>query len=298
MLEKMSPFFVVGSHRSGTTMLRLMLNRHSRLDVPFESDFIPLFYHRQGKFGALSRPENVAKMLDEISRNKFVIKGDLIPDKDAVLRQAPGSYPTLVDAIFSAHAASRGKVRWGDKTPGYVEEMEVLWRLFPGCRFIHLVRDGRDVANSLRKLSWGSRNLVKLAEDWRWKVTLGHKMGKMIPGYYLEVRYEDLVRQPDATLNEICDFIGESYEPSMLGFHEDAESEMPETSLRWHRSSVAAPNPEKVQSWRSSMSREDQVIFERVAGDALEMFGYERLSSEPTFRSRLQFYRYSLFGHA
>ena len=106
----------------------------------------------------------------------------------------------------------------------------------------------------------GSRNLVKLAEDWRWKVTLGRKMGEMIPGYYLEVKYEELVHRPAATLTEICDFIGEKYESSMLDFHEDAESEMPETSLRWHRSSVAAPNPEKVQSWRSSMNREDLVI--------------------------------------
>jgi hypothetical protein len=237
-------------------------------------------------------------MLDDIGRNPFVGKGNLIPDKDAVLRRGPTNYRDLVDAIFSAHASRRGKARWGDKTPDYVEDMDVLWKLFPGCRFIHLVRDGRDVAGSLRNLSWGSRNLVKLAEDWRWKVTLGRKMGEMIPGYYLEVKYEELVYRPAATLTEICDFIGEKYESSMLDFHEDAESEMPETSLRWHRSSVAAPNPEKVQSWRSSMNREDLVIFERIAGDALDMFGYERLSSEPTLRSKLQFYRYALFGHA
>lgn len=279
-------------------MLRLMLNRHSRLNVPFESGFIPEFYHRLGEFGDLSRRANVSAILEEISRNPFVAKGNLLPDQDAVLNATPQTYSELIHAIFKELAHHRGKVRWGDKTPSYVEDIDILWALFPGCKIIHLIRDGRDVASSLRTLSWGSRDLTKLARDWRWMVMLGRKMGTMIPDHYLEVHYESLVDRPEHTLSQICDFLGETYEADMLRYHEDAESAMPAISMRWHASSVRAPDPSKAQSWRSTMSNADRIVFEEIAGDALRMFGYELSRLNPTISSRLRFAQYTLLGHA
>lgn len=296
--SKRPPFFVVGAQRSGTTMLRLMLNRHSRLNVPFESLFITEMFHKLPGFGDLSRHDNMRMLLGAICAHPFVIKGRLVPDPAAVLAGKPKDYPELVDRIFSLLAAARGKHRWGDKTPSYVEEMETLWRLFPGCKFIHLVRDGRDVATSLRGLSWGSKDLVKLARDWSWKVTLGRKLGEMVPGHYLEVRYEDLVCEPVPTLVRICHFIGEEFEDALLQYPATAQSEMPVESLNWHRNSTRAPDPAKVNSWRTNMSKTDQVVFDQIAGEALGLLGYDRSVMNPTFRSRLQFARYAILGHA
>ena len=298
MSQESIPFFVVGSQRSGTTMLRLMLNRHSRLNVPFESGFIPEFYHRLSEFGDLGHRVNTAHLLEEICRNPFVARGNLIPDKDAVLDATPRTYSELIHAIFLELARRRGKARWGDKTPSYVEDIDTLWALFPRCKIIHLIRDGRDVANSLRTLSWGSRDLTKLARHWRWMVMLGRKMGAMIPGHYLEVHYESLVDNPGHTLSQICDFLGEGYETDMLRYYEDAESAMPAISMRWHESSVRAPDPAKAQSWRSTMSNADRIVFEEIAGDALTMFGYELSRLHPTLSSRLRFAQYTLLGHA
>ena len=298
MAGNTTPFFVVGAQRSGTTMFRLMLNQHSRLCVPFESAFIPDFYRRLHEFGDLSRKDNMAALLAEIRRHPFVEKGRLVPDADAVMARNPFDYAGLVDAIFAVNTLRRGKRRWGDKTPGHVLDMDVLWHLFPGCRFVHLVRDGRDVAGSLRTLSWGSRDLVKSARDWSWKVTLGRKMGEMIPGHYLEVRYEALVCEPVRTLARVCDFLGESFESAMLDYHESAENEMPASSVRWHRTSTRAPDRAKVQSWRGSMGLSDQIVFDQVAGNALELFGYERTPKRPTIRSRIRFARYAILGHA
>lgn len=298
MLPKAPPFFVVGAQRSGTTMLRLMLNQHSRLNVPFESVFIPELHRRLPEFGDLAQPQNMKHLLEAACAHPFVVKGRLVPNPAAVLETSPASYADLVDAIFTHIAAARGKTRWGDKTPSYVREMETLWQLFPGCQFIHLVRDGRDVALSLKMLSWGSRDLVKLARDWSWSVTLGRKMGEMIPHNYLELRYEDLVCDPADSLSRVCNFIGEEFEEVMLDYPDTAKGEMPSRSMIWHGSSVSAPNRGKVQAWRQNMCKSDQIVFDQVAGETLDLLGYERFDLRPTISSRLRFARYAILGHA
>jgi hypothetical protein len=290
-----SPFFLVGAQRSGTTMLRLMLNRHAAFAVPFESEFIPGFHARLSDYGDLRRPEDRRRMLDAIADTPFVQKGRLVPDKEAVLRRTgEGGYAELVDAVFSEYAVRQGKRRWGDKTPGYVTRLDLLWQLFPGCRIVHLVRDGRDVALSLRRVDWGSTHVPRVAEDWRWKTTLAHKMGRMLGDHYLEVRYEDLVSAPEIELRRICRFLGESYDPMMLRYPETARAEIPDDSMQWHATSVRAPDPEKAYAWKRSMSHADQVLFEHVAGDALARFGYERVHDRPTLRSRAKALYYTL----
>jgi len=297
-LPQTAPFFIVGAQRSGTTMLRLLLNAHSRLCVPFESRFIPEYCRRQAEFGDLQVADNMRALLDAIAQDGFARKGRLVPDQQAVLQRGPQSYAQLVDAVFAALAETQGKQRWGDKTPSYLLEMDTLWTLFPGCRFIHLVRDGRDVALSLQALSWGSKDLLRVAQDWRWKVTMGRKMGRMVPDHYLEIHFEDLVVSPRDTLRRVCEFIGERFEESMLDYPDTAIEAMPASSLVWHRSSVRPPDADKAGAWRSRMGRVDQALFDSVAGDALSMFGYPRTGSQRSLAARLRFARYALLGQA
>jgi hypothetical protein len=275
MSSSESPFFIIGSQRSGTTMLRLMLNSHSRLCVPFESAFIPEFAKRLYEFGDLAEEANLRRLLEEIGRHKFVERGRLLPDIQAVLDRKPRTYSEVVDAIFGELAAREGKPRWGDKTPSYVTEMDVLHRLFPNAKFIHLVRDGRDVALSIMHTSWGPSNLTRAAEDWRRKLELAHKMAAMLPGATLEIRFEDLVRDPAVILARICKFLGEEYEPQMLQYHESARERMPEVSMKWHQNSVTEVNQDKVFEWKTRMSKADRAVFQDVAGPVLETFGYE-----------------------
>ncbi|MDA8382470.1 MAG: sulfotransferase [Betaproteobacteria bacterium] len=287
-----APFFVVGAQRSGTTMLRLMLNAHPRLCVPFESGFIIDFHDRRDGYGALSVKDNAARLLDDIAAHPKVRKGGLITDRDAILARPIEDYADLVDAIFSAYAEDKGKPRWADKTPWYVTEIDKLWGLFPSARIIHLVRDGRDVALSLRNLDWGSRHLPRVAADWRWKTTLAHKVGSVVPTRFLEVRYEDLVLQTQPTLERICAFVGEAFDPGMLAFHRNAEQEMPQDSVKYHRNSVRSPNKEKVYAWKERMSSADRIIFEQIAGAELSLFGYEREDRPSTWMSRLKNFYY------
>lgn len=294
MTPTSQPFFVICTQRSGSTLLRLMLNCHSRLCVPFESAFITKIYYRLHEFGDLSQRDNLEKLIYEIGSDRFVIKGNLLPDPQKILAKAPQTYGQVIAAMFSHLAQRNGKVRWGDKTPAYVTEMDILWNLFPNAKFVHLVRDGRDVALSLRGISWGTGHLPRSAESWQRKTELVHKMGAMIPGNFLEIRYEDLVLDAEKTLREICIFLGEAFEPQMLRYHENAREQIPEQSLQWHHNSTAELNPEKVFEWKRIMSKNDRIIFESIAGDSLELFGYERENRASTWSTRLKKLTYYL----
>lgn len=288
------PFFVVGSQRSGTTMLRLMLNQHPNIAIPHESGFITVFYPKLAGYGNLAFRQNQEKLLDDICEYHLVKRGQHVPDRAAVLAHPIADFADLIDAIFSEYARSRGKARWGDKTPYYTTDMDVLWRLFPGCRFIHVIRDGRDVALSLRKLEWGSKSIPRLAADWRWKTVLAHKIGAVLGEHYLEIHYEDLVMDPEGKLREVCRFLGEAYSPAMLEYPSTSERIVPRESLKWHRQSVRAPDPTKISEWKYKMSRSDAIIFEQIAGSALEQFGYETLKIPTSLGSKLMNLYYCL----
>jgi sulfotransferase family protein len=289
-----APFFVVGAQRSGTTMLRLMLNNHPRLAVPFESGFIPVFFRRLTEYGDLSDPPNAARLLQDICLHPKVEKGKLVPDAAAVLSRRSATYCELVDAIFSEYARRKGKVRWGDKTPAYITEIDILLQVFPHCRLIHIVRDGRDVALSLGGINWGSRHIPRVAEDWRWKTVLAHKIGTVLGDRFIEVRFEDLVHDAERELRRICAFLGEAFDPAVLQYSGSAESEMPSDSMQWHQTSTRPPDPEKVYEWKRRLPVADRILFEAVAGDALDLFGYEREHLAPTVGSRIKSLYYAL----
>lgn len=289
------PFFIVGAQRSGTTLLRLMLNRHPEISVPFESGFITVFYRKLDRYGDLARRENATRLLRDIAEYPLEKFGRLIKDPDAILACPVASYADLVNAIFTVDAREKKKARWGDKTPSYVTDLEVLWALFPGCRIIHVVRDGRDVALSNQKIEWGIHSLPRAAEDWRWKTTLGHKVGAVLSGHYLELKFEDLVLQPEDTLQRVCAFLDVTFDPAMVSYETSAENELPDIARQWHRNSVRAPDPSLVYMWKRRMSRTDRIIFEQVAGDALELFGYESERLPITMASRAKNLYYAVW---
>src|SRR5215211_5957944 len=144
-----SPVLVLGVRRSGTTLLRVMLDRSAELAVPDESYFVPQLAHRHGQ-----RPKRDA-FLDDLRRLPTLREWDL-PLAAVEARLRPGmSTGAAIAAIYEAYAATHGKPRWGDKTPMYMEYLPLLRRLFPEAWFVHLIRDGRDAALSFLELPEG-----------------------------------------------------------------------------------------------------------------------------------------------
>ena len=270
-------------------MLRLMLNNHPRLAIPHETVFITQFHRKLQEYGDLANAENRQALLKDIAAHPLVVRGKLIPDKDAVLAQQLHSYAGLIDAIMTSYAGSQGKLRWGDKTPYYTPDIDVLNSIFPRAKFIQVLRDGRDVALSQRKIEWCSNNSFRLAHDWMWKTMICHKVGKVLGAdRYLELRYEELVHDPEFSLRRACAFLGEDFDGRMLQYHETAESVVPSESLKWHRNSVRPPDASKIYAWKTALPQSDRIIFEEIAGETLEYFGYEREPLNPTLLTKLR----------
>lgn len=280
------PVFVLGSQRSGTTMLRLMLNSHPKLAIPHESAFITIYFRRLADYGDLASKANARRLLEDVARHPLVQRGRLVADPEAVLARPIASYSDFVDAVFRSYAEAQGKVRWGDKTPFYTPDIDVIRRIFPNAKIIHLVRDGRDVVLSQKSIEWMSGNLPKLVLDWQWKATIAHKVGAVMGSDFLEVRYEDLVCHPEEMLRRICAFIGEDYAPSMLDYAQSAKAVVPSESLKWHRNSVQPPDPMQLHKWKKQLSKAERIVFEQLAGETLDLFGYERERLSPTITSR------------
>lgn len=277
--------FVVGCPRSGTTLLRRLLDAHPGLCIPkAETHWIPKFYLKRK--GLTDDGRVTAAFVDMLLNYPRFAKFDVSREELVGLLggQVTVEYPEFVRRLFDLYGARRGKRRVGDKTPGYARHIKLLHQLFPNSRFIHLVRDGRDVALSLR--SWSRRGksvgrLVGYASDsatttalyWEWMVRLAREAGEALPpGFYLEVRYEELVAATPGECRRMCGFLGLDYDARMLDYH--AGRQRADASLSAKKAWL--PPTRKLRDWRTEMDREDLLRFEAASGDLLSELGYSR----------------------
>jgi len=280
--------FVVGATRSGTTLLRLMLDAHPQIAIPSETHFIPELVAARDKHGA-SR-ERMLELLTAHRRwGDFQIDAADLAARWAAIEPLTG--PDAVRAFYALYGEQHeGATRWGDKTPGYIKHMRLIQDHLPEARFIHLIRDGRDVALSVLKQDWGPQSIEAAAEKWRSRVLRGRSHQPYL-GFYIEVKFEDLVLHTERELRRICEFIEVDFHPDMLGYHETAEKRLQEKAralprahgeaqsaekrLQSHAKTFEPPNPELIGTWRKRMPAEDRAAFEALAGDLLEELGYE-----------------------
>jgi hypothetical protein len=271
-----TPFFVLGAARSGTTMLRLMLNRHSRLAIPFESQFLRQIFAEFPLCRPLNRRE-AERMADLVVYEKNFRSWhlDAAEVRRELVRRVPASLAELVDMLFRMEIAPSGKPRWGDKTPHYYLCWRQLMGLFPGSRLVHIIRDGRDVNLSLERVGWHGPTASDRARYWRDRVEMARDAARELgPERNLIIRYEDLVLSTRVTLQAICDFLGETFEPGMLDFFTDADQHICDIDGDVHEKLHRPPQPEDVERWRREMPVARQREFEAIAGSGLRAMSY------------------------
>ena len=280
--------FIVGATRSGTTLLRLMLDAHPNMAIPSETHFIPdLIKARRWERAG---PERLAEVV--VNHRRW---GDFHLDPDDLLQRFEAidllSAGDAIRAFFKLYAEREGKERWGDKTPGYVREMLRIQSVLPEARFVHLIRDGRDVAVSILGMAWGPDTAEWAARRWKKRVQRARHQSPRLH-HYVEVRFEDLIMDTEPTLRRICEFIELPFDEAMLDYHHRAASRLQEKArdldrgpdrpiqpaerrLESHAMTREPPDPERVGRWHEKLSIEDQQTFEQVAGDLLAELGYE-----------------------
>lgn len=279
------PIFIVGAPRSGTTMLQFRLRNHPRISFPTgESHFIIPICLRADAFGDLTKLSNVRGALDAMyRRNKGFFEEELHGMKlnidslsEELHAEGRDSIPRLISGLFEKNAQGEGKARWGDKTPYYVMHITKLLEWFPDAQIVHLIRDGRDVALSLfaRRHDFQTYNAAFAAEYWESYVERGQKLGKTLSSnQYFELRYEDLLSNPDASMRRLCEYLGESYSEELFT---TTATDTPGQTPLVHQP-IKAENSGK---WRTQMTPWQIRVFTSVAGKTLEKNGYELTASK------------------
>jgi len=279
--------FIVGSPRSGTTLLQRMVDAHPDVAIFNEMWWLVSLY--RWRIGltpdAMVTTELISQLMEhkkfrrrlQMSRKKL---GKVLPP--LLETGKPVSYARFMSNLFDMYGEARGKHLVGDKTPENVQNIPTLHHLWPGARFVHLIRDGRDVClsvidweNSASRFSatWVEDPISTTALWWEWHVRLGREAGEPLePKLYYEIRYESLVSQPTEKCAELCEFLKVPYDDAMLRFHEGRERMAPNlgTKKAWR------PVTSGLRDWRSEMSVENVERFEAAAGDLLDELGYER----------------------
>jgi len=275
--------FIVGCPRSGTTLLQRIVDAHSHIAVAPESHWIPrMFEKRKGLTPeGLVTPELILQLEGQADFPALHISRQ---DLEGLV--GPGeaiSYADFITRLFDLYGEIRGKTLVGNKTPGFVRRLRTLHALWPNARFVHLIRDGRDMYLSTvhRPLknpkpgvfdTWEQDPVSTAALWWELNVRLGRQAASWLgPELYYEVRYESLVSDPARECKALCDFLGLPFDDAMLHFHE-----------RQARPRAARPITAGLRDWRAEMPPEDVERFEAVASELFDELNYQRAFPLPS----------------
>jgi hypothetical protein len=272
--------FIVGAPRSGTTLLRVLLNRHPAFGLCDETYFGYYVYGRRRVFGDLSDPQLRALAIRKyLETHRMQRLGLDLGQLASQLQSAGTSYRAFLATILHAYAESMSKPRGGEKTPHHAWLAPTLMDWFPSAKVIHLVRDPRDVAASLRHVAWGPRDSVRAARLWT-ELVLAAEACAGRPNFRT-VRYADLVADTERTLAELCAFLGEEFVPAML--HPDANAKV---DLPWFERAHGPLVADRQGLWRRELSPQDASLIEWIAGPLLTRFGLEVTGASPTYLER------------
>ena len=282
--------FVCGVTRSGTTLIRLMLDSHPDLAIPGETHWVPKLIRRIEK--DRQGPEELAELIIESKRwQEFHLDADDLRERVAAIPTPNAA--DVIRAFYTAYAEREGKSRYGDKTPGYIKEMVRIQRTLPEARFIHIIRDGRDVSLSHMRMNWGPETYEESATLWVERIAKARRMAPKIE-HYNEIHFEDLVTDTEKTLRKVCEIIELDFDPVMLAYHERAEERLQEKNVDLvrrhgptqpaearmdsHKLAKEPPRKDRLNAWREKMTPEEIASYEKIAGPLLVELGYELAS--------------------
>lgn len=253
--EHLRPIFIGGMHRSGTTLLRVMLNRHSRLSSGPELQLLErtgfLEFHRYLDNTWLPRLEQ-----------EYGLDAQ---DLDRAMA-------AFMNNFLSRYQLQRGKERWVEKTPKNILRIDYLFRLFPHAQFIHMIRDPRDVHASVKAKSirdtprWSAIGAVQTASEWVRRINRGTAWRDEL-SRYREIQYEHFVRDPEGVMRQILTFLAEPWDSAVL--------EAPNTQQGASGANVRRPVFESsVGRWRENLTQDETRQIEAIAGPLMKSLGY------------------------
>lgn len=270
------PIFIVGYRRSGTTLLRNILNGHSELAIVSESHFIAYFYDNIDLYGDLNDDSNLETLLTDIISTKRYKGRQLstIVNRELISRMDRRNLGSVLEVLYDQYKKKNNANVWGDKTPYFLYRIPMLIDLFPNCRIIHIIRDPRAALLSQQK-KFAEFNVIKYARKWINGIESFEK-AKMIleVNQYFEIKYEDLVSNPVISLQNICDFLLISYESSMLNFYKNQIMDVNHATSELFQKPITDAH---IHIWQQELKESEIQKIEAEAFGYLKKFGYQAL---------------------
>jgi Sulfotransferase family len=285
--KTISPVFVVGIVRSGTTLMSMTLSAHPAIAIAPDTHYINGWAQRNRHL-RLSQPADFERFWEAFSGDKRF--GYLGIDADEVQRCIEAnqrySFRGVYLSILEIFAASLQKRRWGEKTPFSADYLDTLFGWFPDARVVYMLRDPRAVVSSLLKIPWLAEVGVE-AHALSWANGVRRALANEGDPRILRVRYETLVHEPTEVLEHVCQFLGEAYSPDML----DSRHTLRASTLRdrqgWEKDHISAAlepvHEMSVEKWRNELTPAEIDMIERHCGCVMQRAGYSPIG-KPTFR--------------
>lgn len=270
---------ITGVGRSGTTLLSTILSSHSKIAIPYESNFFDKYYTNRQEYGCLNDENNRRCLVNDLLNEPRVKQWDHTLTINDIDTKAATSIENAINALYQAYASKDNKPLWGDKSPGYVDKIDTLWKIFPDTKIIHIYRDGRDVALSTMAYGWWSiSDFRTTVYHWGKKVRCAlDTLNNHNQQQHFSVKYEDFVADPKTMLLNICRFLGLDYEPAMLEtFSANAAKKVRTGMIDYeHKNLQQLPTTAHCYKWKKRLSPIDQVIAFEAAGEILCELGYD-----------------------
>ncbi|MCG8487356.1 MAG: sulfotransferase [Chromatiales bacterium] len=278
----MQPIFMIGMQRSGSNLLRLMLNQLTEVASPHPPHILQRLQPLLNHYGDLSEQSNFNHLVDDVCRLvelNPVAWEDVRLDRGEVASLCrERSLVALHGAVYDLCAKAWGANSWCCKSLANIHHIEAIEHYFKNPKYIFLYRDGRDVALSFTKAVVGEKHIYHIAENWAKTQEIALSlMDKIGPERLMSISYEELTADPAGAGKRLCDFLGFAYSDAMLEYHRSDEARRAaDSSSLWDK--VAQPVMQNnTRKFMREFSQEDICIFESVAGHVLDQLGYERV---------------------
>lgn len=280
------PVLMIGTQRSGSNLLRLMLNQIEQLAAPHPPHILQRLMPLQGYYGELSSDETFTKLVDDVCRlvelNPVVWEGVTLDRQDVASRCRVHSLVAVFNAVYDILAGTWGADTWICKSLANVNYLDEIEDYIEGAKYLYLYRDGRDVACSFRKAVVGEKHFYHIGQAWakaqQKALDMRNKVGS---DRFCSVSYEQLTSDTEATLKRLCEFLGYEYTPAMMEFNQSAEANRTAQSSSLWGNVTQGLMTNNTRKFLKKASPEDVRIFEAVAGKQLQALGYEFTQLKP-----------------
>jgi hypothetical protein len=266
------PFFIIGCGRSGTTLLRTILNRHADIAIPLESLFIIDYLKAAAS-------HDISFLISMLVREPEISEWGIRPQVEDF--KGCQSISEVINQLHQIYLQAKGKKHWGQKTPRFVRETALLLEHFPYALFIHVVRDPRAVVSSLIHSDVHHSNAYHASKRWRMDVSKGLELEDKHPQRVMRVHYESLVRDSENTIRKILEFLGFVYDPIILQQDESSVAEYSKFYQNIHANLDRNATDQYIDKWKDKLSSADIEVVEALTYRYMQRLGYNQVIDSP-----------------